>query len=100
MQQFHDPFWVCVSLVKAGARKWRCCRVPMGRIAADIVRAVRTTLRKDGAHDGEAGVDVGPTNSVDSPSGLAQSACAALMTSLVGDRYVDDNITILTIGCD
>ena len=35
-----------------------------------------------------------------SPHGAAESACAALMTSLVGDRQVDDDVTILAIGRD
>ena len=34
----------------------------------------------------------------DSPYGLAESACAALMTTLIGDRHVDDDVTILAIG--
>jgi phosphoserine phosphatase RsbU/P len=36
----------------------------------------------------------------DSPYGLAESACAALMTTLVGDRRVDDDVTILAIARD
>ena len=34
----------------------------------------------------------------DSPYGRAESACAALMTSFVGDRHVDDDVTILAVG--
>jgi phosphoserine phosphatase RsbU/P len=35
-----------------------------------------------------------------SPNGSAESACAVLMTSLVGDRRVDDDVTILAIARD